>query len=531
MQKDGRLRYLHVSICIISAILILRLFYIQVVSGQYYSKMAAAQKISPFSERIRGEVMDRSGEPLTGSYYETYAVISPGWLTESQKRFLFEKHILSSSYVEKPQNIKISQENTGIIKELFGRTPGVFMYKKKIRYGPEALATHVVGYNGKAGVEKTFNGILSGTKDQSRINIVNDGYGQPIAGASNEEIDSRVWGVKLTLDKKIQSIVEKIMDEKVEKGAAVVLDANTGEILAMASRPNYKQYRLKDYLDRQGAPLINRAVEGFAPGSIFKIIVLSAALEENITSLEEEFICPGYIKVGGNTFKCSSYEEGGHGRITLKDAMAHSCNSVFIELGMRLGREKILEYARRFGLGEKVSIGLPEEKRGFIPQAEEVYYADLGNISIGQGSIEITPLQAAQMVLAIVNKGVMQKPYLIKEIVDLNGNIIKAPVVAEGKRIVSEGTSEKVRETLEAVTKYGTGIYATPDKKAWQSAGKTGTAEIKKNTYHAWFVGYFPAKNPRYVISIFVEEGGSGPTKAAPVFREVAERLIEFNRE
>src|SRR5690606_27285179 len=158
----------------------------------------------------------------------------------------------------------------------------------------------------------------------------------------------------LTIDGKIQAAIERVMDQSVDKGAVVVMDARTGEILAMASRPNYKQYELEKYIKGKDSPLVNRTGQAFIPGSIFKIVILSAALEENLAELEDEFYCAGSIEVGGNVIHCSSYEKGGHGLITLKDAFAHSCNTVFIELGIMLGKEKILEYAEKFGLGKRV---------------------------------------------------------------------------------------------------------------------------------------------------------------------------------
>lgn len=517
-----RMFLLYTIILFLSSMLILRLFYIQVLRGSFYLKKAESQRIGPVVDNLKGEIYDRNREPLTGSYYETYAIISPRWLSNSQKKLLIEKGILNSSGAEKPQNIKICQENYDTIRDLMGKTPGVFIYKKKVAYGPSALATHVVGYKNQTGIEKNFEKILNnlGVKNT----IISDGFGQPIPGAI-QQYKEATGGIKLTIDKNIQAIVEQVMDERVPMGAVVILDAKTGEVLSMASRPNYKQYHIEEYLNREDAPLINRAIEAFSPGSIFKIVVLSAALEEGITDLDEKFYCPGFIKVGGNIFKCESYDRGGHGEITLKEATARSCNTVFIQLGLRLGKQKILEYAKRFGLGEKTLGDLPEEKPGFIPTAQNVYYQDIGNISIGQGPIQLTPLQAAQMVLAIVNDGILIKPHLTMEIVEADGRTVPLPSSQEKKRVVSEKIAKMVKQALQDVTRYGTGINAMPSPSLGESAGKTGTAEIGKNKYHAWFVGYYPVKSPRYIISVFLEKGGSGPVKAAPVFRDIIEKL------
>ncbi|MCG0276395.1 MAG: penicillin-binding protein 2 [Thermosediminibacteraceae bacterium] len=382
----------------------------------------------------------------------------------------------------------------------------------------------MVGYRGKTGIERTFDHFLKGGK--SKAGILYDGFGQPIPGASKKDVTDVNWGVWLTIDSKMQSAVEKIMDEEIQKGAVVVMDARTGEILAMASRPNYKQYKLEAYLKREDAPLINRAVEAYIPGSIFKIIVLAAALEENVADLDDEFFCSGAKQVGGNIIRCNSYEKGGHGRISLRDAFAYSCNCAFIELGLRLGKVKILEYAEKFGLGKKVLGVLAEEKPGNIPSPQKIYQADLGNLSIGQGNLQITPLQATQMLLTVVRDGIRMTPVLVKKVVDSSGFEVQTElVIHDTEKIISTNTARKLQKALKAVVDYGTGTLSKPPNELFEVAGKTGTAELGDGNNHAWFVGYFPADNPRYIITVFIEKGQSGPLKAAPVFRKIAEEI------
>lgn len=524
MKRDSRVFYLFIVMLTLCTLLIGRLFYIQVIAGPYYSSKANIQKVE--EEKSKIEVLDRNGEPLTGSYYEKYAVISPRWLSEQDKQSLIKNNLLISADVTQPQHIKVTRQNINLINKLKGTTPGVFIYNKKIDYGPRALATHVVGYNGQTGIEKTLNNITN-TEVKSNL-IVKDGLNQPIPGLSKNNQKTR--GVQLTIDSRIQRIVEDIIDKQISSGAVVVLDAKTNEILAMASRPNYKQYKIENYLNQKGAPLINRAVEGYTPGSIFKILILSAALEENITDLNEVFLCSGYVKLGKNIYRCSSYEDGGHGKITLKEAMAYSCNSVFIELGLRLGSEKITEYAKKFGLGNKMYIGLPEEKGGFIPEPQNIYYADMGNLSIGQGQVECTPLQAATMLSIIANDGILVQPSLIKRYVNIDDIKVDSTLQRqEPERVISKNTARKVKTALEAVIEYGTGTMAYTPPEIGKSAGKTGTAEVTKNVNHAWFVGYHPADNPKYIISVFNEKGGAGPVKAAPIFKNIIEKINCLN--
>lgn len=527
MKKGDRISFLFAFIFFLTGVLILRIFDIQILSHDYLSSKAMAQWRGVSGEVTRGGIFDRNGESLLGSYEEKYVYISPKWLKDTEIEFLQKNNVLTKTNSDEPKSIKLSDINLEITKKFIGKTPGIFIYSKKMRYGSSALATHLVGYNGKAGIEKAFNQILEGDK---KANIFFDGLGQPIPGISKDASGEENWGVYLTIDSKIQSVVERIMDQSVKKGAVVVMDADSGEILAMASRPNYKQYELEKYIKGEDSPLINRAVQAYIPGSIFKIVVLSAALEEKIATLDDEFFCTGSIEVGGNVIRCSSYEKGGHGRITLKEAFAHSCNSVFIELGIKLGKERILEYAEKFGLGKTVLDILPEEKPGYIPPYKNVYYADLGNLSIGQGNLQITPLQAAQIMFIIANDGLRKPPLLVKKVVDKNGVVKQLEFKEkEAERIISSDTARKVREALKAVVDYGSGLFAAPSEDVFKAAGKTGTAELGDGTNHAWFVGYFPADNPRYIIAVFIEKGQSGPLKAAPVFRKMAEEIYFLN--
>lgn len=506
----------------LTGILLFRIFDIQILSHEDLYDKALAQWGGISREVTRGGVFDRNGESLLGSYEEKYVYISPKWLKDEEIEFLHQKNVLSGQS-DKPVSLKLSDLDPEISDMFIGKTPGFFVFSKTMRYGPDALATHLVGYDGKTGIEKAFNHILEGTK---KAHMFFDGLGHPIPGLSQGATGKENWGIYLTIDGKIQAAVERVMDQSVDKGAVVVMDARTGEILAMASRPNYKQYELEKYIKGKDSPLVNRTGQAFIPGSIFKIVILSAALEEKLAELEDEFYCAGSIEVGGNVIHCSSYEKGGHGLITLKDAFAHSCNTVFIELGIMLGKEKILEYAEKFGLGKRVLDILPEEKSGSIPAPEDVYYADLGNLSIGQGDLQITPLQAAQLISIAANDGLKKPPLLVKKVVDKDG-FMKMLDFKEKKAemVISPDTAKKVREALEAVVDYGSGYLAAPSGSVFSAAGKTGTAELGDGTNHAWFTGYFPAEDPRYVVTVFIEKGQSGPLKAAPVFKKIAEEI------
>lgn len=413
--------------------------------------------------------------------------------------------------------------------------PGLLVLEEKTRYEDRQLAAHLIGYinaadnKGVSGLERELDPILRKGSGESVI-ISLDGHKSPIIGLGIKKTQPPPQlaekKVVLTIDYNWQKIVEEVMDLEVKKGAVVVMDPYSGAILAMASRPNFDPNRVAEYFTQGNAALINRAVVGYPPGSIFKIITASAALEEKSVSLNDRFYCPGYIIV--NKLKIACHEKKGHGNVDLVQGFAQSCNPTFITVGLKLGGEKLLQYSRKFGLGKKTKIGLGEERRGQLPK-EPLYPGDVANLSIGQGFLEVTPLQAAIMLSTIVNNGERVQPYLIKEIRDAQGKIIEKHQASLQIPVVSPSTAAKVRFMLEKVTLAGTGRGAYVP--GIGSAGKTGSAQTGisdkqgEELSHAWFVGYAPSNyKPRWVISVFVEEGKSGGGVAAPVFKKIVER-------
>ncbi|MFA7412659.1 MAG: penicillin-binding transpeptidase domain-containing protein, partial [Tissierellaceae bacterium] len=308
------------------------------------------------------------------------------------------------------------------------------------------------------------------------------------------------------------------------KGAVIVTDIESGEILALASRPNFNQKNITAYLDKDDMALYNKAVQvSYPPGSIFKIVVLLAALEEDMGFLENSYFCKGYEVINNTTIKCS----GNHGQISLRDGFAKSCNSVFIQIGKELGAKKIIDMAKRLGLGEKVNIGLAEEIEGILPEGEELLGPAIGNISIGQGKIEATPLQISNILLTIANDGVQKDMTLVKGITSKEGQILKAYNREEDKRVISKDLSQVAKELLEEVLSSGT-ARSLDLEDIGGAAGKTGSAEASLKgqfTIHGWFAGYYPKDEPRYGITILVEEASSGSKSAAPIFEKICKEI------
>lgn len=244
-----------------------------------------------------------------------------------------------------------------------------------------------------------------------------------------------------------------------------------------------------------------------------------------------QYYCEGAVNVNGLIFKCHSYFEGGHGYIDMEKAFAVSCNSYFINLCQKTGYRNLIEMAQKFGLGQETGIGSQgiAEARGSLPPIDSYYsQADIANLSIGQGMLLATPLQVADIVATVANGGIRNRVNIVDSIIDSDGNVIKNLRVKEGRRIISKDTADTIKDLMEAATSsYGTGTDAVVGYYGG-AGGKTGSAETgSPDVVHAWFAGYFPAKNPRYSIAVFAENGKYGGKVAAPVFAEIARNMIE----
>jgi penicillin-binding protein 2 len=418
---------------------------------------------------------------------------------------------------------------------------GVMVVKDIERYDPESKARHLIGYIdnsdgvGRSGLEKLYESYLS-AEGETAIAAMVDGSKRLIPGLGYKMVNggqgSRSYGLQLTIDYHIQKAAEAAMDRSEIHGAVVVLDAESGGLLAMVSRPNYEQQNVGKYLDGQRGELLNKAFQQYNLGSIFKTVVSAAALEDGRINPFETIHCPGYIEVGSLKVKCSSYDEGGHGDLNIFEAYARSCNTFFIELGQRIGGKSITEMARRFGLGSIIGINPMEEQTGLIPREESIYRSDLCNISIGQGDILVTPLQVAAMTSIIANNGVYKKPYVVKGLVDGSGKRIAVEPPEKPQKIISPFVAMEIRKMMEMVVDDGTGTMAALPGFGG-AAGKTSSAQTGqrmdgREVLHAWFTGYVPRLYPKYVITVLVENGRSGGSVAAPVFRDIAQRIMEL---
>ena len=444
--------------------------------------------------------------------------------------------------------------------------PGIQRRERTGRLYPlEGVASHVVGWIspipeesystyrqqgyrgdelvGIAGLESWGESILAGTNG-GRLSIVNaDGVH---IKSLVERRPERGRAIYTTIDRELQYSAEQALGER--RGAIVALDVHTGAILALTSGPHFDNnvfIRLTDtwsrlaVLNDPNLPLLNRAIQGIYPsGSIFKIVTITAGLEAGGLTADSTFFCPGYWDGLGEMNRKVCWLETGHGTITLKDGLSASCNVTFYEVGKILdgiAPDTLSTYGRSFGFGAKTGLQEFADAPGLIPDPEwkqATYHESWGtgdtvNLAIGQGFLQVTPLQVARMMAAVANGGTLYRPYVVDRVVDSAGNVESiAQIQATGRLPISQANLAIVQEALYAVTtaSFGTATHRFQGLDI-PVAGKTGTAEQSDENAlpHSWFAGYFPADDPQIAMAILVENAGEGSTVAAPMFRQVLE--------
>ncbi|MBM7613966.1 peptidoglycan D,D-transpeptidase FtsI family protein [Alkaliphilus hydrothermalis] len=532
-----------------------RLFYIQIMKNDLYTTEVNKQRnISIPLSSGRGIIYDRNLIPLTDRTEETIGVIFPQLFQSNRENLSFLSSLTGVSTIELNSRIKrakhimeipMKQELDWNDRRLVN-TRGFFVIEKRSRYDTKNLLSHVIGYiglvdkRGMSGLERSMEDVLAGQGTKS-IAAVLDGRKRLLPGEGYTVVNTNKdeKHIKLTVDYHIQAIVEAALDKQESRGAVVVSDVETGEILAMASRPNFNPYNISKHLNSKGDELFNKGIQmTFPPGSIFKIVVAAAALEEGLVDLDEVFFCDGVEEVGNVAIRCNSHSQGGNGEITFQEAFANSCNSTFIQVGQRIGAEKIMEMAEHLGFNHKLNIGLIEEEKGNLPTGDYLKGPAIGNISIGQGQIEATPLQINQLTQIIANGGRRRTLYLIDEVVNNLQEKVEMALLEEvkvqarqfEKEPLKKETIKKLQYMMGLVMQKGTG-KGIGEELAKSSAGKTGTAqstEKGQSVLHAWFTGYYPTDKPKYAVTVFLQNGRSGGGNAVPVFREIVVKMKEL---
>jgi penicillin-binding protein 2 len=405
---------------------------------------------------------------------------------------------------------------------------------------------YVPGQKGSSGAEKKFNKILKGRSGNSIVRVDHLGYIHEALESSEPRHGNDII---LTLNWKAQQIAEKLMKGK--NGAFVLLNAKNGEVLAIVSSPGYNlksfvpQLSLDTWKKLQTAPLkplLNRATSGaYTPGSIMKPIVAMALLENGV-NYADKIHCDGKTYIGNARIKCWSWRKGGHGDVNLIDAIKVSCNDYFIENGSRLGLEKIAETMKSAGIGQKTGFDLPEND-GALPSREKKRKIfgttwntyDTGILSIGQGIVLVTPLQAAVYTAALANGGTIWRPFILKEIKSQNGEILEqAKPEKRGELKVSPANLRIVRNGMWQAVNASDGSAKTAKNDYITLFGKTGTAEVgsRSNRYtNTWFIAFGKYKKKLYSIVVFVEKGASGGRTCAPIVKNFFNEWLKKEEE
>ncbi|MEW6082664.1 MAG: penicillin-binding protein 2 [Bacillota bacterium] len=522
-----------------------RLYGWQVTLGGALREMAVSQRrVTLPVQASRGRVLGRNGFDLSCPEQGWALMIFPGGLTDPDRfardhaaRLGLKISDLSDSLTAtlSPFVLARGLEHQEAMAMVSGQWRGALAVPVGQRYGRLSMARHLVGHvrssdgKGAAGVEASLDRYLDTTGATTITVSVDANHGLiPGLGFSLDEAAAPVTDVVLTIDEGFQRVVETAMDRAVKKGAVVILDVATGEVLALASRPNYRQDEVSACLGVPGAPLVNRAVSAFAPGSVFKVVVAAAALEGGLGPAR--YLCNGEVDVDGLVFGCYLRNEGGHGEIDLTEALAQSCNVAFIKMASLMEPGGLPGYSAGLGIGQGGFLGVPEETSGSLPNLYDLGPRGLANFAIGQGQLLVTPLEMARVVAAVANDGLMVEPWLVLEIRAQDGETLYRGAPPRAEQVMSPQTAAHLRVALGVATTQGTGRRAFVEGAG--AAGKTGTAETGRrdasgeSAAHAWFVGYFPMDEPRYSVAVLVEEGMSGPLVAAPVFREIAQGIM-----
>ena len=526
MQK--RMTYAYCVLLLLMTVLIFRIYQINKSAYTAVSRSQGLYKLSV--AQSRGVIYDRNMQPLVNESSRFVGSVMPTPQT-------MEALIPRSSDEMREILLERFHEGLPFITELPDQgfyTTGIDIFRVPRRYSEKQLAPHIIGYlganglDGAAGIERAFNDALikAGSTIETRYKL--DAIGHLMSGDSvtvqRSGDDIPRAGVVLTLDKYMQSVTQAALAAGCERGAAVVLDIHTGDIIAMSSLPAFDQLNLAEALNRSDAPFINRATSGFSIGSVFKVLISAAALESGYTE-NHRYSCNGYIDISGQIFRCNNHTI--HGDIDMGRALQVSCNTYFIDLGMKLDPRLALALMSNLGLGRVTELapGI-ETNAGNLPDISEfINPAAIANFSFGQGSSLATPLQMACAIASVANGGVSVTPRLVLGQSSDGFTLTNPERSYSQNRVLSEKTAKTLAALMIDVVEKGSGRTAKPIRGG--AGGKTSSAQTGRITdgveeVHAWFVGFYPADKPKYSIAVFVEGGVSGENIAGPIFKQIA---------
>ena len=568
----------------------LRVWYLQVLKGSDFMGLSENNRVRLVSlPSYRGEITDRNGVSLASIRPSFNLYITPEDVQDLGETLNTLKEVIDFDIQKVKNDIRQSQpfldvlikadiqrDQVAFVEENNRLLAGIHLKVEPLRdYHYKELAAHTLGYLGeinkdklmkgeagyrmgdivgKEGIEFLFEQDMQGKKGYKEVEVDVSGRELKVLRKSPPQSGNHL---ELTLDLRIQQVVEQAMtgtEEEPINGSAVVIKVQTGEILAITSKPAFDPNLFsagisvtewRKLLFNNQHPLQNKAIDGqYPPGSVYKIIAAYAALEEKAVNPEDTVYCPGYYRLGRRSYRC--WRRGGHGEVDLHDALVQSCDVYFYTVGHNLGIDTLARYAKMLGMGSLTQVNLIGEKPGLVPTKEwklrargqEWLAGETISASIGQGFNLVTPIQQARLMATVANGGIVLKPYLVRRIKDKDGKVVKEVFPTIEKRLESRpDTLSIIQKGLFGVVneKRGTGWRAR--LKQIQVAGKTGTAQVvrlkkgpaseeeEETPYkyrdHAWFVGYAPFDNPEIAVAVIVEHGGHGGSAAAPIVRQI----------
>ena len=561
---------------------------LQILDPEYYTRLAERNHIKELPiPAARGRILDRNGRILVDNYPAFSIVAQWGDSRKLEEYLTGIAEGLGMEPAELGRRIETSRRKTPLrpillrekaswqdvafIETHRSEYPGLDLMSVQTRlYPPGGFGAHMLGYVGevsendldlpelalldpgdavgKAGIERQYNDILQGTDGARRV-VVNT-FGTEMA-VLDERPPTPGKDLRLTVDYDLQAIAEQAFQE--ESGALVALDPRTGEVLAMVSRPIFDPNLFTTGISRPDwvrlamdpeHPLVNRAIQAqLAPGSVFKIVMAAAALESGTATESTSFFCPGGASFYGRYFMC--WEKKGHGRVNLHQAIVHSCDVFFYNLGKNLGVERIADYAVQLGLGHRTGIDLPHEEVGTVPSPEwkervfreKWYPGETISLAVGQGALTVTPLQVAYSVGGIASGGYFPRPHVVST-QELTARGRKALPVPETRVALQEETVAAVTDALYGVVNEG-GTGGRARIPGLDVGGKTGTAQVASVEAarsakqagqplkdNAWFVGLAPRRNPEIVVVVLYQSGEHG-SLAAPLARDVIKAYFD----
>ena len=548
-------------VLVCAVILLGRLVYLMIFRGDYYSKLATdLQQRERQIKAARGKILDRNGAVLAGNKSVCTISVIHNQIEEPEKviQMLCKELGISEEKVRKrvEKRSSIERIKSNVDKETGNRIlaygfAGVKVdedYKRE--YPFDELGSKVLGFTGGdnqgiIGLETVYDEELQGTA--GTILTTTDARGVEVDNIGEERVEPIAGNnLRLTMDANIQKFAEQaaqkaFIQKEADSVSILVMNPQNGEMLAMVDYPEFnlnepftltETYADKgnDEQDALNQMWRNHCInDTYEPGSTFKIITASAALEEHVVSLEDRFHCPGYIVVEDRRIRC--HKTTGHGAESFVEGIENSCNPAFINVGLRIGANRFYDYFKQFGLLQKTNIDLPGEAATIMHKREDIGLVELATVSFGQ-SFQITPIQLATTVASIINGGNRVTPHFGMQVEKADGTCVKKMEYEPQTGICSPDTSEKMRFLLEKVVSEGGGNKAYIE--GYSIGGKTATSQTlprSANKYISSFLGFAPADDPQVLVLVIIRNPSGvyyGGTIAAPVAKEIFENILPY---